>query len=132
MCHIPGPPSVVECQHRVPGRGAPLWPGGRMSVDDDATVTALYRAYRDPLLMFVLRLTAGDRGRAEDVVQETMVRAWREAGRLDLSGPSLLPWLTTVARRIVIDEHRRRQLRPAERQEDSIADVAVDDESTAT
>jgi len=103
-----------------------------MSVDDDATVTALYRAYRDPLLTFVLRLTAGDRGRAEDVVQETMVRAWREAGRLDLSGPSLLPWLTTVARRIVIDEHRRRQLRPAERQEDSIADVAVDDESTAT
>jgi RNA polymerase sigma-70 factor (ECF subfamily) len=103
-----------------------------MSVDDDAIVTALYRAYRDPLLTFVLRLTAGDRGQAEDVVQETMVRAWREAGRLDLSGPSLLPWLTTVARRIVIDEHRRRQLRPAVRHEDSIADAAVDDESTAT
>ena len=77
--------------------------------EDDAIITALYQAYRAPLLAFVLRLTGGDRQHAEDVVQETMVRAWREAGRLDLSGPSLMPWLTAVARRIVIDEHRRKQ-----------------------
>ena len=59
-----------------------------MSVDDDAIVTALYRVYRDPLLAFVLRLPAGDREYAEDVVQETMVRAWREADRLDQPGPA--------------------------------------------
>jgi RNA polymerase sigma-70 factor, ECF subfamily len=81
---------------------------------DDAVITALYQAYRAPLMSFVLRLTGGDRQHAEDIVQETMVRAWREAGRLDLSGPSLMPWLTAVARRIVIDEHRRRSARPAE------------------
>ena len=71
---------------------------------DDAMVTELYRQYRGPLLSFVLRLTAGDRQQAEDVVQETMVRAWREAGRLDLTEESLMPWLATVARRIVIDK----------------------------
>jgi RNA polymerase sigma-70 factor, ECF subfamily len=71
-----------------------------MSVDHDATITTVYRAYRDPLMAFVLRLTAGDRGRAEDVIQETMVRAWREADRLDLGGPSLMPWLATVTRRL--------------------------------
>ena len=103
-----------------------------MSVDDDAIVTALYRTYWDPLLTFVLRLTAGDRERAEDVVQETMVRAWREAGRLDLSGTSLMPWLATVARRIVIDEHRRKQGRPAETGEGVVADMPVDDDTSAT
>jgi RNA polymerase sigma-70 factor (ECF subfamily) len=102
-----------------------------MSIDD-AIVTALYRTYREPLMTFVLRLTAGDREHAEDVVQETMVRAWREAGRLDLSAPSLMPWLATVARRIVIDEHRKKQVRLAESAEDAVADMPVEDESTAT
>jgi RNA polymerase sigma-70 factor (ECF subfamily) len=43
-----------------------------------------------------------------------MVRAWREARRLDRSEPSLMPWLATVARRIVIDEQRRKRARPPE------------------
>jgi RNA polymerase sigma-70 factor (ECF subfamily) len=90
--------------------------GGRLTgaAADDVMVTELYRQYRGPLLLFVLRLTAGDRQQAEDIVQETMVRAWREAGRLDLTGPSLMPWLATVARRIVIDEQRRKRVRPPE------------------
>ena len=83
-------------------------------------------------MAFVLRLTGGDRQHAEDVVQETMVRAWREAGRLDLSGPSLMPWLTAVARRIVIDEHRRKRARPAETGEGTVADMPVDDDTSAT
>jgi RNA polymerase sigma-70 factor (ECF subfamily) len=100
--------------------------------EDDAIITALYQKYRAPLLAFVLRLTGGDRQQAEDVVQETMVRAWHEAGRLDLSGPSLMPWLTAVARRIVIDEHRRKRARPAETGEDAVADIPVDDDTAAT
>jgi RNA polymerase sigma-70 factor (ECF subfamily) len=103
-----------------------------MSVTDDAVVVALYQAYWDPLMTFVLRLTSGNRQQAEDVVQETMVRAWREAGRLDLSGPSLMPWLATVARRIVIDEHRRKQARPAESGEGVVTDMPVDDDTSAT
>ena len=105
---------------------------GRVGVDDDEIVSALYRTYREPLLGFVLRLTAGDREHAEDIVQETLVRAWREAARLDLSGPSLMPWLATVARRIVIDEHRRRQVRPAETREGVVAEMPVDDDTSAT
>ena len=81
---------------------------------DDALVTELYRQYRVPLMAYVLRLTAGDHQQAEDVVQETMLRAWRQAGKLDLAEPSLMPWLATVARRIVIDEHRRKRVRPPE------------------
>jgi len=75
----------------------------------------LYAEHAGSLLAFVLRLTAGDRQRAEDVVQETLLRAWRNADRL--GGPearSVRPWLVTVARRIVIDEHRGTQARPQE------------------
>ena len=84
------------------------------TADDDALVTELYRQYRVPLLAYVLRLTAGDRQQAEDIVQETMLRAWRQAAKLDLTEPSLMPWLATVARRIVIDDKRRKSARPAE------------------
>lgn len=104
---------------------------GATGGDNEAIITGLYQTYRAPLLVFVLRLTGGDRQHAEDVVQETMVRAWREAGRLDLSGPSLMPWLTAVARRIVIDEHRRKRARPAETGEGTVADTPVDDDTAA-
>nr|WP_308206143.1 sigma-70 family RNA polymerase sigma factor [Actinoallomurus spadix] len=74
----------------------------------------LYEEYREPLLGFVIRLTGGDRQWAEDIVQETMIRAWRSLDQLDTEADSLMPWLATVARRIVIDERRRRGARPQE------------------
>src|SRR4051812_3433225 len=75
---------------------------------DDLVIAELYHAYHRPLLSFVLRLVGGDRSWAEDVVQETMIRAWNSIDRLDVDGDSLMPWLATVARRIVIDDRRRR------------------------
>ncbi|AEV87932.1 RNA polymerase sigma factor [Actinoplanes sp. SE50] len=82
---------------------------------EDTLVKLLYEEHAGPLLMFVLRLTGGDRQRAEDIVQETLLRAWRNAHRLGAQGQqSLRPWLVTVARRIAIDEHRSANARPAE------------------
>jgi RNA polymerase sigma-70 factor, ECF subfamily len=83
------------------------------AADDDLVIAELYREYRRPLLSLVVRQTGGDRQWAEDVVQETMLRAWRSMDQLDPEG-SLLPWLATVARRIVIDDRRRRSARPPE------------------
>ena len=100
--------------------------------DDDAVVTVLYAKYREPLMTFVLRLTGGDKHHAEDVVQETMIRAWREARRLDLDEASLMPWLTTVAKRIVIDDHRRKQARPAEAGDEMLPHLHVEDDTAAT
>src|SRR6266581_3556963 len=99
------------------------------AVSDDLIVTELYRQYHRSLLSFVLRLTAGDRQQAEDVVQETMIRAWRQAGRLDLTAESLMPWLATVARRIVIDEQRRRLARPPETGDGIVERASVADET---
>jgi RNA polymerase sigma-70 factor (ECF subfamily) len=74
---------------------------------EDSLLRHLYSAHAGPLLGFVLRLTNGDRLRAEDIVQETILRAWRNAHRLNAHGEkSLRPWLVTVARRIAIDAYR--------------------------
>jgi RNA polymerase sigma-70 factor, ECF subfamily len=110
------------------GRSDAMWAAVRSrTADDDAFVTELYRQYRVPLMAYVLRLTAGDRQQAEDVVQETMLRAWRQAGKLDLTEPSLMPWLATVARRIVIDDKRRKSARPAETGDGMMEDAPVAD-----
>jgi RNA polymerase sigma-70 factor, ECF subfamily len=106
----------------------PSEPGA--AADSDELMRLLYREHAGPLLMFVLRLTAGDRQRAEDVVQETLLRAWRNAHRLGTSGqPSLRPWLVTVARRIVIDEHRSEQARPQEAYDQDLTRFAESDET---
>lgn len=81
-------------------------------VTDEVMVRALYREYGAPLMAFAVRLTGGDRRWAEDVVQETLVRAWRHLADLRTETGSLMPWLATVARRVVIDNHRRAGTRP--------------------
>lgn len=97
-------------------------------VADEAIVTELYRQYHRPLLAFVMRLTAGDRQWAEDVVQETMIRAWRSVDQLDTEASSLMPWLATVARRIVIDDRRRKEARPREAGEAPLENVQIPDD----
>jgi RNA polymerase sigma-70 factor (ECF subfamily) len=66
----------------------------------------LHDEHAGALWSYVVSLTGGDRARAEDVVQETMLRAWRHPGVLDQSAGSARGWLFTVARRIVIDDWR--------------------------
>ncbi len=89
----------------------------------------LYDSHAGTLRAFVLRLNGGDWQRAEDVVQETLLRAWRNADNL-LSEPARLrPWLVMVARRIVIDEHRGRVARPRETGPEPLEDLATADAS---
>jgi RNA polymerase sigma-70 factor, ECF subfamily len=73
----------------------------------------LYAQHAAALLAYVQRLVGGDRAQAEDVVQETLLRAWRQ--RAVLSGDTARPWLFTVARRLVIDGYRKRRPVPVER-----------------
>ncbi|MGW2191220.1 sigma-70 family RNA polymerase sigma factor [Streptosporangium sp. NPDC001682] len=85
------------------------------STDTDVVlVEDLYREFGVPLLRHVRKATGNDLQWAEDVVQETLVRAWRNAERLQREPGLLWAWLLTVARRIVIDGRRRRGTRPQE------------------
>ena len=94
-----------------------------MQLRDEELVRALYKEHAAPLLAFVQRLMDGDRALAEDVVQETLLRAWRHAD--ELSPESVRPWLFTTARRLVIDAYRARSARPAEAPPDALS-TAVD------
>ena len=85
-----------------------------MEAQAEAHLRALYDEHARALFAHVLQVTGGDRGRAEDIVQETFVRAWHHRQALDASRGPVRPWLFTVARRIAIDHHRRRQARPQE------------------
>jgi RNA polymerase sigma-70 factor (ECF subfamily) len=78
-----------------------------MSGRDEALVRALYSEHAAALWSYVVPLVGGDRVRAQDVVQETMLRAWRHPEVLDHQQGSVRPWLFTVARNIVVDEWRR-------------------------
>jgi RNA polymerase sigma-70 factor (ECF subfamily) len=88
----------------------------RTRADDarDEGLRALFDQHARALLGYALRLTDGDRGRAEDIVQETLLRAWRNLDRLKGGDRPVRPWLFTVAQHLAVDEHRARRARPAE------------------
>jgi RNA polymerase sigma-70 factor (ECF subfamily) len=96
-------------------------------VADEAALRRLWDDHAGVLFAFVLRLTGGDRGRAEDVVQETLLQAWRHPEALDPSRGPVRPWLMTVARRVAIDHYRARRARPDEVGDDGLPEPAADD-----
>jgi RNA polymerase sigma-70 factor, ECF subfamily len=93
---------------------------------DDRLLRALYAEHGGPLFGYILRLTGGDRQQAEDVVQETLLRAWRHPEAL--TGRPVRPWLFTVARNLVVDAHRARQARPPEAGEAALAVLPAADD----
>ena len=76
-----------------------------------ALMRQLHDEHAAALWGFCMRLTGQDSAHSEDVVQETLLRAWRKADVLDQSQGSVRAWLFTVARNIVIDEWRTKRSR---------------------
>ena len=86
----------------------------------DARILAVYGETIDALYAYVSRACFGDRTLAEDVTQETWLRAvrdWRRKGPPDKP----LAWLYTVARNLLASYYRRR--RPVSLDSVSPADV---------
>jgi RNA polymerase sigma-70 factor (ECF subfamily) len=71
----------------------------------------LHDEHAGALWGYCLRLTGNDRAHAEDLLQETLLRAWRSSRLLDDSRGSVRSWLFTVARNLAIDEWRTRRTR---------------------
>lgn len=95
------------------------------TVGPDELARAMYAEHGPALLGYVRRLVSGDRQLAEDIVQETLLRAWRQGSRLDVDGAR--PWLFTTARHLVIDSFRARRARPLETSGDDLDTVALPD-----
>jgi RNA polymerase sigma-70 factor (ECF subfamily) len=80
--------------------------------DTGEAVRDLYRTYSGELFGFALN-ALGERGVAEEVVQEVFTRAWRHADSYDPGRGSVRTWLYQIARHAIIDARRRASVRPA-------------------
>jgi len=93
---------------------------------DEEFVRSLWAEHGEALLGYASRLV-GDRGRAEDIVQEGLLRAWRNSDRLDPAARSVRPWLFTVVNHLATDQHRMRLARPQEVADGAAERLAVPD-----
>jgi RNA polymerase sigma-70 factor, ECF subfamily len=76
-----------------------------MEGDDARLLRVLQAEHSAALWRYVVHLT-GNSADADDIVQETLVKAWRRPKVLDQSRRSARAWLFTVARNLVIDSRR--------------------------
>jgi RNA polymerase sigma-70 factor (ECF subfamily) len=81
---------------------------GRIAARDRGAFEALYRRYARPLYGLALRML-GDRGRAEDAVQEAFTSVWRSASNYRPERGPAAPWLYAVARNAIVDRARARR-----------------------
>jgi RNA polymerase sigma-70 factor (ECF subfamily) len=94
-------------------------------------VRAVHEEHAGALYSFCVGFT-GDSQRAEDVVQEVLLRAWRHAATLRGDGRPVRPWLFTTARNLLTDAHRAEQSRPGLLSADTtVGEVAARDDIVA-
>lgn len=97
-----------------------------MNDHDVALLRTLHEEHGDALQAYAQRLCHGDRQRAEDLVQETLLRAWRHPASMDPSQGSVRAWLFTTARNLAIDAWRRRNARVTEVVTDQVPEPVPD------
>ncbi len=93
--------------------------------DHDAFET-LYRRYSRSVLGLALR-RLGDRGRAEDALQETFASIWRAAKTYRRERGAAAPWLFAVARNSISDRGRARREPPAEAPDEPALEAGPDE-----
>jgi RNA polymerase sigma-70 factor (ECF subfamily) len=86
---------------------------GFVARGDEPALAELYDRYHRQCYGFAVRIV-GHQGAAEEVVQETFVRAWRNAASYDAARATVASWLLSITRNLCIDELRRRRRRGRE------------------
>jgi RNA polymerase sigma-70 factor, ECF subfamily len=104
-------PAPPRGRHSRVGQEEYAPPTGRTGIHraEGGLLRSLYDQHAEPLLMIIMEMADGDRRLAEEVVRETLLRAWREVDSIDVAASSLRPWLVSLARRILRDIERDRE-----------------------
>src|SRR4051812_32634201 len=93
---------------------------------DRSAFEKLYKRYARPVFGLALR-RLGDRGRAEDALQETFVSIWRSASTYKPERGPGAPWLYGVARNAIVDRSRARSEPPADVPDEPSLDLGPDE-----
>jgi RNA polymerase sigma-70 factor, ECF subfamily len=126
-----GSPASGNADARAGGATGSSLTGGDM---DPRAADALVRTFYEENAPFMITYVAGllnDRHLAEDVVQETMLRAWRHCEGFSSEKGSVRGWLIRVAHNIAMDKLRMRRSRPIEVAETSGPEPQVGDHAEA-
>ncbi len=83
----------------------------RLVAMDESALGLLYDRYGGLCFSLALKMV-GSPEAAEDIVQETFYRVWRQASGYDPQRARLTTWLSNITRNLCIDELRRRSARP--------------------
>jgi RNA polymerase sigma-70 factor, ECF subfamily len=93
--------------------------------DPDAAIRQLYSRYARALHGYVDQFCP-DRASADDIVQETFIRAWHHLPQLSADDRPVRPWLFRVARNLLTDANRAAQARPLTVPGDAAAEAGTD------
>jgi RNA polymerase sigma-70 factor (ECF subfamily) len=98
----------------------------RIARDDAAAFDALFLRHRRAVFSYTFRMV-GDGTTSEDLTQECFLRVWRARQRYEPTA-AFRTWLFTIARRLALDELKRRQAHPTL----LAVETADDEDSTGT
>ena len=93
--------------------------------DPDAVIRELYSHYAKALHGYVEQFCP-DLASADDIVQETFIRAWRHLPQLSADDRPVRPWLFRVARNLLIDANRAARARPMAVPDEAAEEVGTD------
>src|SRR5260370_481375 len=99
-------------------------PGGELPGDPDAAIRQLYSHYARALHRYVEQFCP-DQASADDIVQETFIRAWRHLPQLSADDRPVRAWLYRVARNLLIDANRAARARPMSAPEQTAREIGT-------
>jgi RNA polymerase sigma-70 factor (ECF subfamily) len=91
----------------------------------DRLMREIYQVHVPALTVYLLRLNLNNESVAEDILQETILRAWKHVDGLLAAPQSVRPWLFRVARNRAIDLARAGRARPVEPADTDFSRVAT-------
>jgi RNA polymerase sigma-70 factor (ECF subfamily) len=100
-------------------------PRDQLGGDPDAVIRELYSHHARALRGYVAQFCP-DGASADDIVQETFIRAWRHLPQLSADDRPVRPWLFRVARNLLIDANRAARAQPMVVPDQAAAEAGTD------